>query len=68
MVNQLCHPVKWYDTMGRLMDEKIEIFVEVGPGNVLTGLLKKTIPEGYPHQVFRVNNLKLLEKFFTAVL
>jgi [acyl-carrier-protein] S-malonyltransferase len=68
MVNQLCHPVKWYDTMGRLMDEKMEIFVEVGPGNVLTGLLKKTIPEGYPHQVFRVNNLKLLEKFFTAVL
>ena len=68
LVTQLCHPVKWYDTMGRLMDEEIEIFVEVGPGNVLAGLLKKTIPEGYPHQVFRVNNMKTLEMFFTAVL
>ncbi len=68
MVTQLCHPVKWYDTMGRLMDEEIEIFVEVGPGNVLAGLLKKTIPEGYPHQIFRVNNMKTLEIFFSAVL
>ena len=68
MVTQLCHPVKWYDTMGRLMNEEIEIFVEVGPGNVLAGLLKKTIPEEYPHQVFRVNNMKTLEMFFATVL
>ena len=68
MVTQLCHPVKWYDTMCKLMEEEIEIFVEVGPGNVLAGLLKKTIPEHYPHQVFRVNNMKTLETFFSAVL
>lgn len=68
MVTQLCHPVKWYDTMCRLMKEEIEIFVEVGPGNVLAGLLKKTIPEEYPHQVFRVNDMKTLEMFFAAVL
>jgi len=68
MVSQLCHPVRWYDTMCRLMEEKIEIFVEVGPGKVLAGLLKKTIPEHYPHQVFRVNNMKTLETFFSAVL
>jgi [acyl-carrier-protein] S-malonyltransferase len=68
MVTQLCHPVKWYDTMCRLMEEEIEIFVEVGPGNVLAGMLKKTIPEGYPHQIFRVNNMKTLDIFFSAVL
>ena len=68
MVKQLCHPVKWYDTMRRLMNESVEIFVEVGPGNVLTGLLKKTIPEDYPHQIFRVSNMKTLETFFSAIL
>jgi len=68
MVTQLCHPVKWYDTMVRLMEEEIEIFVEVGPGNVLTGMLKKTIPKDYPHQIFRVNNIKTLDIFFSAVL
>jgi [acyl-carrier-protein] S-malonyltransferase len=68
MATQLCRPVKWYDTMCRLMNEAIEIFVEVGPGNVLVGLLKKTIPEGYPHQVFRISDMKTLEIFFAAVL
>ena len=68
LVTQLCHPVKWYDTMCRLMEEEIEIFVEVGPGNVLAGLLKKTIPQDYPHRIFRVNNMKSLEIFLSAVL
>ena len=68
LVTQLCHPVKWYDTMRKMMDEEIEIFVEVGPGSVLAGLLKKTIPQDYPHQTFRVNNMKSLEIFFSAVL
>jgi len=67
MVTQLCHPVRWYDTMGRLMDQEVEVFVEVGPGSVLAGLLKKTIPEGYPHQIFSLNTLKTLEMFFKAV-
>ena len=68
MVTQLCRPVRWYDTMGRLIDKEIEIFVEVGPGSVLAGLLKKTIPEGYPHQIFSLNTLKTLEIFFKTVL
>lgn len=68
MVTQLCHPVKWYDTMCRLMDEEIEVFGEIGPGNVLSGLLKKTIPGEYPHQVFTVNNMKTLEMFLSASL
>lgn len=68
MVTQLCHPVRWYDTMCRLMDKGIEIFVEVGPGNVLAGLVKRTIPKDYPHQIFGVNSLNTLESFFSAVL
>jgi [acyl-carrier-protein] S-malonyltransferase len=68
MVTQLCHPVRWYDTMKKMMDEEIEIFVEVGPGNVLSGLLKKTIPPDYPHQIFRVGSMKTLDAFFSAVL
>ena len=67
MVTQLCHPVLWYDTMNRLMDHEVEIFVEMGPGNVLAGLLKKTIPANYPHRIFRVSDMKSLEAFFAAV-
>jgi [acyl-carrier-protein] S-malonyltransferase len=64
MVKQLCSPVKWYDSMCKLMAENVEIFVEVGPGKVLTGLLKKILPKDYPCKIFFVNSMKSLEQFF----
>lgn len=63
MVKQLCSPVKWYDTVRRLMDEKVEVFVEVGPGKVLAGLLRKIVPKDYPCKIFNVSDIKSLEKF-----
>jgi len=63
MVQQLCSPVRWYDTMCRLMDDEVEVFVEVGPGKVLNGLLRKTIPKNYPAKLYAVNDLKSLELF-----
>jgi [acyl-carrier-protein] S-malonyltransferase len=63
MARQLCSPVKWYDSMCKLMDEHVEIFAEVGPGKVLAGLLKKILPTDYPYRIFNVNSLKSLELF-----
>jgi [acyl-carrier-protein] S-malonyltransferase len=68
MVRQLCSPVKWYDSMNKLKKENLEIFVEVGPGKVLTGLLKKILPKDYPCKIYNVNNMKGLEKFFKEVI
>jgi [acyl-carrier-protein] S-malonyltransferase len=67
MARQLCSPVKWYDSMCKLMDEHIEIFVEVGPGKVLSGLLKKILPKDYPCQIFNVNSMKGLEQFLKEI-
>ena len=67
MTKQLCSPVKWYDSIQKMMDAEIEIFAEIGPGKVLAGLLKKILPVDYPAEVFTVNNMKTLEKFLTAV-
>jgi len=66
MARQLCSPVRWYDTMNRLMEEEVEVFVEVGPGRVLAGLLKKTLPQDYPGKFYNVSNMKQLEKFLNA--
>ena len=63
MGRQLCSPVKWYDCMVKLIDDKMETFVEVGPGRVLTGLLKKTLPPDYPAKVYNISNMKQLERF-----
>jgi len=67
MVKQLCSPVKWYDSIQKMRDEEVEIFAEVGPGKVLTGLLKKILPADYPAEILTVNNMKTLEKFLGAV-
>ena len=63
MGRQLCSPVRWYDAMRLMMEENVEVFVEVGPGNVLAGLLKKTLPGDYPAAIHNVGNMKQLEKF-----
>jgi [acyl-carrier-protein] S-malonyltransferase len=60
---QLCSPVRWYDIITRLMEANVEIFVEVGPGRVLAGLLKKILPREYPAKTYNVANMKQLEKF-----
>ncbi len=67
MVKQLCHPVRWYETMQKLMAEEVECFVEVGPGKVLTGLLNKTLPKEYPGSTYTVNSLKTLEKYLNEI-
>ena len=67
MTRQLCSPVRWYDTMTRLMEQEVEVFVEVGPGRVLAGLLKKTLPRDYPGKFYNVANMKQLEKFLKAL-
>ena len=63
MIRQLCSPVRWYDTMCKLMEENVDVFVEVGPGRVLAGLLKKTLPKDYAGKIYNVSNLKQLESF-----
>ncbi len=67
MVKQLCNPVKWYDSVRLLMDHEIKNFVEIGPGKVLTGLVKKILPKEYPGNIFSINNLKTLENFLNIL-
>jgi len=67
MARQLCSPVRWYETINRLKEEEVEVFVEVGPGRVLAGLLKKTLPGDYPGKFYNVADMKQLEKFMNAM-
>jgi [acyl-carrier-protein] S-malonyltransferase len=66
MACQLCSPVRWYDSVQRMMTEEVEIFIEAGPGKVLTGLLKKILPSDYPCRIYNIEDIKSLEAFLTA--
>jgi len=37
---QVTRPVRWHETIQRLLDEGVRTFVEVGPGKVLLGLIR----------------------------
>lgn len=40
---QLCSPVRWSQSLLNLSESGFTTFVELGPGNVLTGLVKRTL-------------------------
>jgi [acyl-carrier-protein] S-malonyltransferase len=41
LINQLTSPVRWTQTVQRMVEHGCTHFTEVGPGNVLQGLVKK---------------------------
>ncbi len=45
LIAQLTGSVKWSQTVGNMWNDGAREFVELGPGNVLQGLIKKIAPE-----------------------
>ncbi len=44
LVRQVCAPVRWVESVRRLVELGVGRFVEIGPGRVLSGLVKKIEP------------------------
>lgn len=42
LIRQLYTPVRWCEIIQNLINKKIEIFLEIGPGEILTKLLRNT--------------------------
>ncbi len=64
LVDQLTAPVRFTQAAGELMRGGVTTFVEIGPGNVLSGLVKR-IDRGT--RTFSVNDLASLEKVKEAL-
>lgn len=67
MARQISSRVRWFETVQRLMAEEVRVFIEVGPKNVLSGLLKKIIPADYQYQCFQVDSPESLAKCLEGV-
>ncbi len=41
LIRQVTLPVRWLDSVREMIDQGVKVFVEVGPGKVLAGLLRQ---------------------------
>ena len=55
LVEQLVKPLRWQKCMEKLLNEGVENFYEIGPGRVLTGLMRRI------NRKTRVNNVSDLK-------
>jgi [acyl-carrier-protein] S-malonyltransferase len=64
LIRQLPSSVLWEDTVRTMGTMGVTTFVEVGPGTVLTGLIKRILPEA---KFMNVNDPKSLDATLAAV-
>lgn len=60
LVDQVCAPVLWEDSISWLIGQGVDTFVEIGSGSVLSGLIKK-IDKNVTIQT--LNSLEAIERF-----
>ena len=60
LINQVTETVRWRETMLKFIDLGVEVIIEVGAGNVLTNLAKRSAPN---LQRFSLNSKESLENF-----
>lgn len=61
LIKHVSRPVLWEDSMKLLLENNYKLFIEIGPGRVLTGFMKK-IDKDVP--AIHVENLETLERLF----
>ena len=64
LIKQITKPVLWEESIRRMLSEEVELFIEVGPGQVLSQLVQWITREV---KVLNVENLSSLEKTIKAL-
>jgi len=58
LIRQISRPLLWEDSVRAIAQSGIQTFVEVGPGKVLSGLIRRIVPD---INMFNVEDMKSLE-------
>ena len=64
---QLCSPVRWRETLGALEEMGTRLFVELGPGTELSGMVRRTLPDAARANVAGPADLGTLEAAMEAL-
>jgi [acyl-carrier-protein] S-malonyltransferase len=58
LVAQVSSPVRWEESMRKMIEEGVEQFLEIGPGRVLSGLAKRIDPKAETKNLEDIQTLK----------
>tara|TARA_B110000261_G_C13008627_1_gene327146 strand:- start:751 stop:1071 length:321 start_codon:yes stop_codon:yes gene_type:complete len=61
LVKQIFSKVRWRESMLFMADNKINNFIEIGPGKVLTGLVKRILPSSKSFSINSIDDIKKLD-------
>jgi [acyl-carrier-protein] S-malonyltransferase len=64
LIKQLSRPLLWEDSIRKIVDGGIDTFIEVGPGKVLCGLIRRIEPSA---KLFNVEDAESLNRAVEAV-
>ena len=64
LVKQIYSSVRWRESILRMSEEKVRNFIEIGPGKVLTGMVKRTIKDVNCFSINSIADIKNLQNEF----
>jgi len=64
LVRQVVSPVRWVESVQKMVSMGVRRFVEIGPGAVLTGLIKRIDPSV---ELINVSDVPSIEKFLESM-
>ena len=60
LVQQIYSKVRWRESINFMADQKINNFIEIGPGKILTGLVKRILPNSNSFSINSIDDIKNL--------
>lgn len=67
LIKQVDHPVRWQEIIVTMFDVGVDTFIEVGPGKVLTGLLRRNAAGRGQWRSFSVSSPADIEKIVQQI-
>jgi len=67
LVKQIYQPILWVDSINKIIESSVKNFVEIGPGKVLKGLIKKIDRSVTVHNVSDLQRAESIKKEFSSL-
>ena len=64
LIEQICSSVRWRESIINISKEKVNDFIEIGPGKILTGMVKRTLKDINCFSINSIDDMKKITNEF----